>query len=82
METADVVIMSPELGKVGQLVRISRRCRTILKQNITFSLATKLAVIALAVAGFATMWMAVLADVGASLIVIANGIRMIRGGNL
>jgi Cd2+/Zn2+-exporting ATPase len=80
METADVVIMSPELGKVAELIRISRRCRTLLKQNIAFSLATKLAVIALAAAGFATMWMAVLADVGASLVVIANGMRMIRGG--
>jgi Zn2+/Cd2+-exporting ATPase len=80
METADVVIMSPELGKVAELIRISRRCRTLLKQNITFALATKLAVIGLAAAGFATMWMAVLADVGASLIVIANGMRMIRGG--
>jgi Zn2+/Cd2+-exporting ATPase len=80
METADVVIMSPELGKVAELIRISRRCRTLLKQNIAFSLATKLAVIALAAAGFATMWMAVLADVGASLVVIANGMRMLRGG--
>jgi Zn2+/Cd2+-exporting ATPase len=81
METADVVIMAPELGKVAELVRISRRCRKLLKQNISFSLATKLAVIALAAAGFATMWMAVLADVGASLIVIANGMRMLRAND-
>jgi Cd2+/Zn2+-exporting ATPase len=77
METADVVIMHPDLMKVAELIRLGRRCRRLLKQNIAFSLATKLAVIALAAVGVATMWMAVLADVGASLIVIANGMRMI-----
>jgi len=79
METADVVVMSPNLSKVADLVRLSRRCRTILKQNIGFALATKLAVILLAAVGDATMWMAVAADVGASLLVITNGLRMIEG---
>ncbi len=76
METADVVVMTPDLAKIAELMRLGRQCRRLLKQNIGFSLATKLGVIALAAAGFATMWMAVLADVGASLIVIANGMRM------
>jgi Cd2+/Zn2+-exporting ATPase len=63
--------------KVAELVRLGRRCRRLLKQNIAFALATKLAVMLLAVGGLATMWMAVAADVGASLIVIANALRMI-----
>ncbi len=78
METADVVVMAPDLSKVAQLVRLSRRCRRLLKQNIVFALATKLGVLLLAAVGFATMWMAVAADVGASMIVIANGMRMIQ----
>jgi Cd2+/Zn2+-exporting ATPase len=78
METADVVVMSPNLSKVAELVRLSRRCRGILRQNIGFALATKLSVMLLAGFGEATMWMAVAADVGASLLVIANGLRMIE----
>src|SRR5262249_39591193 len=77
METADVVVMAPNLSKVAELIRLSRRCRTILKQNIGFALATKLAVMLLAAFGTATMWMAVASDVGASLIVITNGLRVI-----
>jgi Cd2+/Zn2+-exporting ATPase len=77
METADVVVMTPDLMKVTELVRLGRRCRRLLKQNISFALATKLAVMLLAVGGLATMWMAVAADVGASLVVVGNGLRMI-----
>ena len=78
METADVVIMSPNVSKVAELIRLSRRCRRILQQNIGFALATKLAVMILAAFGDATMWMAVASDVGASMLVIANGLRMIK----
>jgi Zn2+/Cd2+-exporting ATPase len=81
METADVVVMAPNLSKVADLIRLSRRCRTILKQNIGFALATKLAVMLLAAFGSATMWMAVASDVGASLIVITNGLRVIDRRN-
>jgi Zn2+/Cd2+-exporting ATPase len=80
METADVVVMAPDLTKVAELVRLGRRCRRLLKQNIAFALATKVAVMLLAVGGLATMWMAVAADVGASLVVIANALRMITAG--
>jgi Cd2+/Zn2+-exporting ATPase len=76
METADVLVMSTNLFKLPELISIARRCQCVLKQNIAFSLAIKLTVIALAAAGYATMWMAVLADVGASLAVIANGMRL------
>lgn len=78
METADVVLMTPDLAKLAVLIRLSRRCRMLLKQNITFALGTKLLVVLLAIAGFASMWMAIVADVGASLLVIANGMRMIE----
>ncbi len=78
METADVVIMTPDLTKVATLIRLSRRCRMLLKQNIVFALGTKLAVMLLAVVGVASMWMAIAADVGASMIVIANGMRIIK----
>jgi Zn2+/Cd2+-exporting ATPase len=77
LETADVVVMSPDLSKLAELIRISRRCRTLLKQNIAFSLTTKVAVMIVAALGLVTMWMAVASDVGASLIVIANGLRII-----
>ena len=78
LETADVVIMAASLMKIPELIRLSRRCRQLLRQNIGFALASKLAVMILAVAGLASMWMAVAADVGASMIVIANGMRTLN----
>ena len=78
METADVVILSPHVARVPELVRLGRRLRRVLVQNIALALAIKLVVLALAAAGIATMWAAVAADVGASLLVIANGMRLLR----
>ncbi|HTQ38298.1 MAG TPA: cation-translocating P-type ATPase [Pirellulales bacterium] len=78
LETADVVVMNPDLSKVADLIRLSRRCRRILQQNIGFALATKLGVMILAAFGDANMWMAVAADVGASMLVIANSLRIIK----
>lgn len=77
LETADVVIMSSSLRRIPELLSLGRRCRTLLRQNIGFALAVKAGVLALATVGMATMWMAVAADVGASLIVIFNGMRLI-----
>lgn len=82
LETADVVVMSPRLEKIGELLRLGRRCRRILAQNITLALAIKAAVLLLAVAGpenLAKLWLAVAADVGASLLVISNGMRLVGG---
>jgi Cd2+/Zn2+-exporting ATPase len=76
-ETADVVILSPRLERVSELVRLGRRCRRLLAQNIVLALAIKAMVLLLAMADWATMWMAVAADVGASLLVIANGMRLV-----
>jgi Cd2+/Zn2+-exporting ATPase len=80
LETADVVIMSPQVGRVVELLRLGRRCRQLLWQNIGLSLGIKVAVLLLAAAGLATMWMAVAADVGASMLVIFNGMRILRIG--
>jgi len=78
METADVVLMNDDLRRVAETVRLSRRTHTVLYQNIALALGIKLLFLGLALAGQATMWMAVFADMGASLLVIANGLRMLR----
>ncbi len=78
METADVVLMQDDLSHVALALRMARDCRKIVKQNIMLSLALKLAFLALAIPGFATLWMAVIADVGATLLVTLNGMRLLR----
>jgi Cd2+/Zn2+-exporting ATPase len=77
LETADVVVMSPVLGRLAELIRLGRFCRRLLAQNITLALSIKLAVLVAAAAGEATLWMAVAADVGASVLVIFNGMRIL-----
>ncbi|MRD47530.1 heavy metal translocating P-type ATPase [Caenimonas koreensis DSM 17982] len=79
METADVVIMNDNLQRVAETVRLSRRTHAVLWQNITLALGIKAVFFVLAVFGTATMWMAVFADMGASLLVVANGLRLMRG---
>lgn len=78
METADVVLMQDDLSHVPAALRLARLSRRLIKQNIVLSLGLKLAFLALAVPGLATLWMAVVADVGATLIVTLNGMRMLR----
>jgi Cd2+/Zn2+-exporting ATPase len=78
METADVVLMGDDLWQLPFIVRLSRRTRRVIRANILFALAVKAAVFALAAAGLATLWMAIVADVGASLAVILNGMRLRR----
>jgi Cd2+/Zn2+-exporting ATPase len=78
LETADVALMADDLGKLPFAVRLSRRTRAIIRQNVGLSLGIKAVFLALAVAGLATLWMAVFADMGASLIVIFNGMRLLR----
>ncbi len=76
METADVVLMGDDLSQLPFIVRLSRRTRRIIRANVIFALAIKALVFALAAAGMATLWMAIVADVGASLAVILNGMRL------
>jgi Cd2+/Zn2+-exporting ATPase len=78
IETADVALMSDDLTRLPWLVRHSRRTLTVLRQNIAFSLGLKAAFVILTFAGVASMWMAIAADTGASLLVIANGLRLLR----
>jgi len=78
LETADVALMTDDLERVPWLVRHARRSLTIIAQNVTFALAVKLVFLGLAAVGRATLWMAIAADMGASLLVIANGLRLLR----
>lgn len=78
MEAADVVIMNDDLRRIPELIRLSRVTRSILVQNITLALSIKGTFLVLALMNQATMWMAVFADMGASLLVVANGLRLIR----
>jgi Cd2+/Zn2+-exporting ATPase len=78
IETADVALMADDLGRLPWLVGHSRRTLGIVRQNVTFALAVKLAVLLLATAGHATLWAAIAADMGASLAVIANALRLLR----
>ena len=78
LETADVALMSDELLKIPYAVRLSRATSRNIRGNIAFSLVLKGAFLFLAVGGAATLWMAVAADMGASLIVIANALRLLR----
>ena len=78
MEAADVVVMNDDLRRLPELIGLSRRVHGVLWQNIALALGIKAVFLVLAVAGGATMWMAVFADMGASLIVVANGLRLLR----
>ncbi len=78
METAHVVLMQDDLVSLPEAVRTARQTHRIIKQNIAFSLALKAAFLLLTLPGLATLWMAVFADMGASLIVTFNGMRMLR----
>ena len=75
VEAADVVIMTDEPSKIAAAIRISRRTLRIVKQNIVFALGVKGLVLLLGVMGMATMWEAVFADVGVSVIAILNSLR-------
>jgi len=79
IETADVALMSDDLTKLPWLVRHSKRTLRIVKQNIVFALGVKAVFIALALGGLATLWMAIAADMGASLLVIFNALRLLGG---
>lgn len=78
METADIVLMADNLEKLPYTIRLSRRALKIIKQNVWFSLVTKVAALLLIFPGFLTLWMAVLSDTGAALLVILNSMRLLR----
>lgn len=78
IETADVALMDDDLRKIPAFVRLSRATAAVLRQNIALALAIKTVFLLLTFAGQATLWMAVFADMGASLLVVANGLRLLR----
>jgi Cd2+/Zn2+-exporting ATPase len=80
LETADVALMDDDPRKLAEFIRLSRRTTAILRQNIVLALGIKAVFLVLAVLGSATLWMAVFADMGASLLVVANGLRLLRQG--
>ncbi|MEP0765913.1 MAG: cadmium-translocating P-type ATPase [Fimbriimonadia bacterium] len=81
LETADVALMQDDLRKIPEFIRLSRRASLVLKQNIIFAIGVKAVFFILAFIGVATLWMAVFADMGASLLVVANGLRLLRTPN-
>ncbi|MEO8408576.1 MAG: heavy metal translocating P-type ATPase, partial [Oxalobacteraceae bacterium] len=78
LETADVAIMDDDPRKIADFIGLSRRAGSVLQQNIALALGIKLIFLVLALSGHATLWMAVFADMGASLLVVFNGLRLLR----
>ena len=78
IETADVALMDDDLRKIPEFIRLSRKTGAILKQNIVVALGIKAVFMALALVGMATLWMAVFADMGATLLVVFNGLRLLK----
>lgn len=76
LETADIVLMADDLSKLPFAIRLSRASLKVIKQNITFSLVVKLVAVILVFPGWLTLWLAILADMGASVLVTLNGIRL------
>ena len=80
IETADIALMADDLTKLPWLIGHSRRTLRVIRVNIVFALAVKVAFVALTLAGFASLWAAITADMGASLLVVFNGLRLLRTG--
>jgi len=80
LETADIALMADDLSKLSYTIRLSRKALNIIKTNIALSLVAKGIFLGLTFAGLANLWMAVFADTGTSLLVIANGMRLLKFG--
>ncbi len=78
IETADVALMAEDLRRVPEAILLGRRMVSVIRQNVAASLAIKAGFLAAAAAGYATLWMAVVADMGTTLLVIFNGLRLLR----
>lgn len=78
LETADIALMADDLQKLPFTIRLSRKTLQIIKQNITFSIAIKVVALLLIIPGWLTLWMAIFADMGATLIVTLNGLRLLK----
>lgn len=78
LETADIALMADDLSRLPYAIRLSKASLGVIKQNIAFSLLIKLAAVALVFPGWLTLWLAIMADMGASVLVTLNGIRLMR----
>lgn len=78
LETADIALMADDLEKLPYTVKLSRKALAIIKQNITFSLGIKLVALLLVIPGWLTLWIAIFADMGATLLVTLNSLRLLR----
>lgn len=78
LETADIALMSDDLNKLPYTIKLSRKALTIIKQNITFSLAIKVVALLLVIPGWLTLWIAIFADMGATLMVTLNSLRLLK----
>jgi Cd2+/Zn2+-exporting ATPase len=78
METADIALMDDDLSKLSYAIRLSRSAMRTVQANVALSLGIKAAFLVAVLFGFGTMWLAVLADMGASLLVTLNGMRLAR----
>jgi Zn2+/Cd2+-exporting ATPase len=78
METADIVLIADNLEKLPHTINLSRKALNIIKQNIWFSLIVKFIALALIFPGWLTLWLAVLSDTGAAIIVILNALRLLK----
>jgi Cd2+/Zn2+-exporting ATPase len=79
LEAADIVLLSPDLSRLPWLVRLSRLTLGRIWQNIGLAIGTKAVVLVLAVAGYADLRLAIAADVGTTVVVVANALRLLRG---
>jgi Cd2+/Zn2+-exporting ATPase len=77
IETADIALMSDDLSRLPWLIRHSRRTLAVIRQNIFASIGVKVVFLLLALTGLATLWSAIAADMGVSLLVILNGLRLL-----
>jgi Cd2+/Zn2+-exporting ATPase len=77
IETADMALMTDDLSKISEAIHLGRRTLAIIKFNITFALSIKAIFLVLAITGHASLWLAILADTGATLLVIANSLRLL-----
>ena len=78
IETADLALMQDDLAKIAEAVVLGRRTVRMIQANITFALAVKAIFLVLALLGHASLWLAIAADTGATLVVIANALRLLR----
>jgi Cd2+/Zn2+-exporting ATPase len=78
IETADIALMKDDLSKIAEAVHLGRRTLRVIQFNIAFSIAVKLFFLILAVFGYTSLWLAIAADTGATLLVSANALRLLR----